>query len=192
MSSPTLKKITHNDPEVESFLEKLKQVKVDSSYYLLLLIGPYLKGKKKFLEKLADRTGRTITHIDMRDIVTMSEQETYQNIDSMFAEFEDTDSILFFSNGDRLCGAYTGYTYSKTRYATPQERYFLKKINKLEKIVLLDIVEEDNIDKTLERSAHFSFSFDKPDSILERLTWNIGNISFHGHQIVSKRPVPKT
>ncbi|MEX0770925.1 MAG: AAA family ATPase [Balneolaceae bacterium] len=192
MSTSTFNKLSYNAPEVNSFIEELKQVNVDSSYYLLLLVGPYRKGKKQFLENLADRAGQSITHIDLHDIVTMYEDETYENIDSLFQELHKEESILFFSNGDRLCGAYTGYTYSKTRYATPQEKYFLKKIQKLEKIILLDILDEDNVDKTLERNSHFTLSFNKPTSILKRFTWSLGNYSFHGHQIVSKRPQRKT
>lgn len=192
MPTSTLNKLSYNAPEVDSFIEELKQVNVDSSYYLVLLVGPYQKGKKQFLEKLADRIGQSITHIDLHDIVTMYEDETYGNIDSLFEGLNKEESILFFSNADRLCGAYTGYTYSKTRYATPQERYFLKKIQKMEKIILLDILDIDNVDKTLERNSHFALSFDKPTSVLKRFTWNLGNYSFHGHQIVSKRPLRKT
>ncbi|MEX0994250.1 MAG: AAA family ATPase [Balneolaceae bacterium] len=189
MSPSTLKKISHDDPEIQNFLDELKQINVASSYYLVLLLGPYRKGKQQFLEKLAGHTGQKITHVDMHDVVTMHEAETYRNIDALFKELSEEESILFFSNGDRLCGAYTGYTYSKTRYATPQEKYFLKKIQKMEKIILLDILDDDNVDKTLERYSHAAINFDKPTSVLKRLTWNIGNYSFHGHQIVSKRPV---
>jgi hypothetical protein len=62
--------------------------------------------------------------------------------------------------------AYAGYTYSSVRYATPQERYLLGKLGKLEKIVMLDIVEEHNVDKTLERYSHANIKFPRPKSFI--------------------------
>jgi hypothetical protein len=183
-----LKEFNYGDPELDTLINQLKGIDLEGSYYLLLLTGPYKKAKKLFIDKLADRLGKKVAHINTHDVVTMNEKETEQNLDSLFDGFTDEDQILFFSNGDRLCGAYAGYTYSKVRYATPQERYLLSKINKIEKIVILDIVEEHNIDKTLQRFAHTNIHFPKPKAFFKRLTWNLGNTSFHGHNFTSKRP----
>jgi hypothetical protein len=183
-----LKEFNYGDPELNNLLDQLKGIDLDGSYYLILLIGPYRKGKKLFIDKMADRLGYKITHIDTHDVVTMNEKETEMKLDRLFNGLSDKDRILFFSNGDRLCGAYAGYTYSKVRYATPQERYLLQKINKIEKIVILDIIEEHNIDKTLQRFSHIRINFPRPNAFFKRLTWNLGNTSFHGHNFTSKRP----
>jgi hypothetical protein len=183
-----LKEFNYGDPELEGLMNQLKEIDLDGSYYLILLIGPYKKGKKLFIDKLAGHLGNKITHVDTHDVVTMNEKETEQNLDTLFDGFTEEDQILFLSNGDRLCGAYAGYTYSKVRYATPQERYLLGKINKIEKIVILDIVEKHNVDKTLQRFAHTKISFSRPKAFFKRLTWNLGNTSFHGHNFTSKRP----
>jgi SpoVK/Ycf46/Vps4 family AAA+-type ATPase len=189
MTTNNLKTADHQNEEVKEIIKQLKDINLDGSYYLMILTGPYKKGKKVFIDKLASELGKKITLINTHDIVTMNEKETEQNIDSLFESITDEDQILFFMNGDRLCGAYAGYTYSSVRYATPQEKYLLKKINKLEKIVILDIVEEHNIDKTLQRYSHSKISFKRPTSFLKRLTWQLGNTDFHGHNFTSKRPV---
>jgi len=183
-----LDSVEYSEKITDEFSKKLSGLKVDASYYLLLLVGPYQKGKKKFLTEIFKKTSQKITNIDLAEIITMSEKETIQNIDSLIESLEPGNRILLFSNADRLCGAYTGYTYSSHRYATPQERYFLKKILKIEKIILLDIADPYNVDATMMRHAHQAIIFDKPTSILSKLTWNLGNVTFHGHEFETKRP----
>lgn len=183
------KTFEYHDREIDSLFQKLKENNREGSYYLILLTGPYKKEKKNFIQKLASKTNRNVRHIDTREIVSMNEKETEKKIDSLFANFSDENKILFFSNGDRLCGAYAGFTYSKTRYATPQERYLIGKLGDIPNIVVIDIEEEDNIDKTMERFSHVLIRFQKPESFFKRLTWKLGNVNFHGHNITSKRPV---
>ncbi|MEX1062696.1 MAG: hypothetical protein WEC12_03765 [Balneolaceae bacterium] len=192
MPQNSLKIFSHEDPQVAPFIEELKEVNVDRSYYLLLLTGPYIKGKKRFLEKMSSAFGRTVTHTDLRDVVTPNLKETQKNIDDLFNSLTEDDYLLFFSHGDRLCGAYTGFTYSKTRYVTPQERYLLEKLKNLEKIVIFDIQDEDNIDNRLKRYAHSLIRFRKPRSLWKRFTWKMDNIDFHGHTFTSKRPLRET
>lgn len=184
-----LESVEYSEKITDEYSKKLANLKVDSSYYLLLLVGPYQKGKKKFLSKVSGKTSKKIIHIDLADVITTSEKETIQNIDHLMDNLQAEDRILLFSNADRLCGAYTGYTYSSHRYATPQERYFLKKILKIEKIMILDIADPYNVDATMRRHAHQAIIFDKPKSLLAKLTWNLGNITFHGHEFETKRPV---
>lgn len=189
MSSNNKKTFEHHDNEIDSLFQKLKEINLEGSYYLILLTGPYKKEKKNFINKLASKTDRNITFIDTRDIVTMNEKETEKKIDSLFENLSDEKDILFFSNGDRLGGAYTGFTYSKTKYATPQGRYLLGKLGNIRRIVVIDIEEEDNVDKTLSRFSHVQIRFQKPVSFFKRLTWKLGNVDFHGHSITSERPV---
>jgi len=188
MSSNKLNAFEYHDSNVDSLFQKLREINLEDSYYLILLTGPYKKEKQNFIRKLSSETDRHITHIDTIDIVTMNEKETEKSIDSLFGNLSDDNNILFFSNGDRLCGAYAGFTYSKVRYATPQARYLMGKLNNIEKIVVIDIEEEDNVDKTLERFSHSQIRFQKPGSFFKRLTWKMGNVDFHGHSITSKRP----
>lgn len=188
---PRLEVLKHNDKEITGFLDRVSQINLDRSHYLIIFIGAYQAGKTNLIKRLQKKIGEFI-EIDLSTVISQNEEESYKNIDELFSVIAKSDKNILFNHGDVLAGQYTGYTYSSVRYATPQEKYFLKKIQKLEKIILLDILDEDNVDKTLERNSHFTLSFNKPTSILKRFTWSLGNYSFHGHQIVSKRPQRKT
>lgn len=185
-ATTTRTRLQHNDPETKDLIQKIKKVNLSSSYYLLLLVGPWVKGKREFLNRIAAERDEKVTEIDMQDVVTLHEEETYQKIDKLFGSLGDDQRILFFTNGDRLCGTYTGHTYSSTRYATPQERYLIQKIQKLQKIIIIDIVDEDNVDKSLERHSQAIVRFDNSTSLLRRF---LEGLSVHGHSITSKRPV---
>ncbi len=176
------------EEDLNNYISQLSKINVDSSYYLLLLVGPYQKGKKRFLSKLSELLNEKISHIDLRNIISVDEAETTKNIDALFSNIKGKGKILFFSNADRLCGAYTGYTYSSNRYATPQERYLLQKIKEIEKIIIFDIEDAYNADATMRRYAHHAVIFDKPKSLFSKLTWKLGSVTFHGHEFENERP----
>ncbi|MGF1671858.1 MAG: hypothetical protein ACFCU6_15545 [Balneolaceae bacterium] len=183
-----LKTTSYSDDATNELTSKLLNINLDSSYYLLLLVGPYQKEKRKYLARLSEEFKQKITHIDLKEIITNDELETANKTDSLFDNLPNESKILFFSNADYLCGAYTGYTYSSQRYATPQERYLLQKLDKIEKIVIFDIQDPYNIDATMRRFAHHAILFDKPKNFLSKLTWKLGSITFHGHQFETQRP----
>ena len=177
------------DDDIKNYISRLSKINVDSTYYLLLLVGPYQKGKKIFLSQLSDELNEKISHIDLGNVVSIDESETIKNIDSLFSNLTEKGKILFFSNADRLCGAYTGYTYSSKRYATPQERYLLAKLKEIEKVIIFDIQDPYNADATMRRYAHHAVIFDRPKSLFSKLTWKLGSVTFHGHEFESERPV---
>ena len=183
--SSSLEKIPHH--EASSTIDQLNEVNLDSSYYLMLLVGPYRAGKKKTLSKIEDKVG-SFKEIDLRDVITLDEEECFKKIDELFKYIGETEKNLYFKNGDALAGEYTGFTYSSTRYATPQEKYLLKKIKSSEKLVLIDIEDFENIDKTLERMAQSAIIFDQPSSTFGKLFWKLKQIHVHGHTFSNKRP----
>jgi hypothetical protein len=177
------------DDDIKNYISRLSKINVDSTYYLLLLVGPYQKGKKIFLSQLSDELNEKISHIDLGNVVSIDESETIKNIDSLFSNLTEKRKILFFSNADRLCGAYIGYTYSSKRYATPQERYLLAKLKEIEKVIIFDIQDPYNADATMRRYAHHAVIFDRPKSLFSKLTWKLGSVTFHGHEFETERPV---
>lgn len=180
--------IDHNDPKLNEYINELKNLNVDGSYYLMLLVGPYRKGKTRFLDNFGFELGKGIKRIDLREIVELNEELTFRNIDRMINELSEEDRIIWFTHGDRLCGAYTGYTQSKVRYATPQERYLLRSIERIEKMLILDINEPHNVDNTLERYAQTSIRFDGPNTMLRKFGWYLSQVGVHGNKITSMRP----
>jgi len=182
------KNLTPNDEEFEEFVDTLVNESQDPSHHLSLFLGVFLPDKKQALNKISDKTGLTVETIDFNDVVSRSEEETFSNLDRVFDKHKSMQSILYFRNGDKLCGAYTGFTHSRVKYATPQERYFLKKVQEYQGIVIVDITQYTAADKTLRRAAGSVISFPLPDSKMKRFLWHLKNYTLHGFELRSKRP----
>ncbi len=182
------KNLTIKDDAYEEFIDHLVNVSKEAGHHLSLFLGVFLPDKKQAIEKISDSTGLSVQHIDFNDVVSRSEEETFQSLDEVFDKYRSSHSILYFKNGDKLCGAYTGFTHSRVKYATPQERYFLKKVQEYEGIVIVDITEYTAADKTLRRAAGSIISFPLPDSTVKRFFWHLKNYTLHGFQLRSKRP----
>jgi len=182
------KNLTPNDEEFEEFVDTLVNESQDPSHHLSLFLGVFLPDKKQALNKISDKTGLTVKTIDFNDVVSRSEEETFSNLDRVFNKHKSMQSILYFRNGDKLCGAYTGFTHSRVKYATPQERYFLKKVQEYQGIVIVDITQYTAADKTLRRAAGSVISFPLPDSKMKRFLWHLKNYTLHGFELRSKRP----
>ncbi len=180
--------VSYNDSSYDELVSSIKNSHTSETHYLCLFLGLYSPNKQKALEDLTKATGSEAEIIDFNDIVSKSEEETFRNLDEVFDKHKDTDHILYFKNGDKLCGAYTGFTHSRVKYATPQERYFLKKLQEHRGIIVVDISEFTAADKTIRRAAQSIVKFVLPQSRLRRFFWHLKNYTLHGFQLKSKRP----
>ncbi|MCC5906891.1 MAG: hypothetical protein JJU13_11825 [Balneolaceae bacterium] len=185
--STGIETFSFSDKRTTSLLSDLDELNLESSHYLLLLVGIYEAGKKNILNKLQKKRG-PFKEIDIREMISLNEQESYQKIDRVFDSIDENDKNILFRNGDALAGEYTGFTYSSVRYATPQEKYLLKKIMHTERFYVIDMKEYENIDKTLQRYAQTAILFDKPNSFLGGLFWKLRQIKVNGHTFANKRP----
>lgn len=185
-SDKEIQDLNYSDQHISSYLESLKNRAADP-YHLLILAGPYKKAREPFLSDLQKAVGE-LSYVDLREIVGPVEEQTYKNIDALFDSLGDTEQNLCFLNGDVLCGEYTAYSYSAVRYATPQERYLLRKIAASDRLFILDLNDPDNIDPTLKRHSHAIIRFNGPSSFFDRLKWKLGQIHVHGHTFTNKRP----
>ncbi len=177
-----------SDPSYKSLLERFEESAESNDYHMCLFLGVYTPHKEQALQEIASATGREIREVDFNSAVVKSEKETYANLDELFQNLEEEDTLLYFKNGDKLCGAYTGFTHSRIKYASPQERYFLNKIKESRAIAIIDITEYTAADKTLRRAAHSIVRFPLPASPIKRFLWHLKNYSFHGFELRTKRP----
>jgi hypothetical protein len=177
----------HGDKEITRFLEKISQINLDRSHYLLLFIGKYKSGKKSMLNRLRKKVG-DFAEIDLENVISPNEEESYAKIDKIFSSLPSTTKNILFKNGEALTGQYTGYTYSTVRYATPQERYLINKMKGSEKFYVLELNESEAVDKTMERFAQAAIEFEAPGSFFGKLLWRITQIKINGHTFPSNRP----
>ena len=176
----------YSSKEISSYVDSLGEVEAGKEFYLLVLSGPYRAAKKSFEERVEKKVG-SFTEVDLRTLIFNDEQKSFKRIDSFFDQLSDSDHRLILRNGDVLAGEYTGHTYSTVRYATPQEKYLLSKLKKSNRFIVIDIIEYENIDKTLERHSKNVIRFDKPHSFMGNLLWKLKQISLNGHTFANKR-----
>jgi len=180
--------IQYKKDSFQQFAEDLKEIVKNDSYHLSLFLGHYQPDKKVALQQIVNSTGLSLQKFDLNDFVSKSENETRKNLANIFDRFDTPESVLYFYNGDKLCGAYTGFSHSRVKYASPQERYFLELIQACRGLVIVEISKYTAADKTIRRAAHSIVRFDLPDSLLKRFMWHLKNYSFHGFELKTKRP----
>lgn len=173
--------------DLSSFIKGLDEIDLDSSYYLLLVVGRLQAEKNRFLKRVEEKTG-SFQEFDLRDVISQNEADSYSKIDDLFSYIGETEKNIIFRNGDCLAGEYTGFTYSSVRYATPQEKHLLKKIVGSERFFVIDLQERENIDKTLQRFAQAAAIFDEADAFFGKLLGRLKQITVHGHTFANKRP----
>ena len=181
--SSKLRTFSHKDKEVNTLIDELGEINLESSHYLLLAAGSNRSAKKSFISRVEKKRGK-LKEISLRGVITPDEQESFKNIDELFNFIGETEKNILLRHGDILAGEYTAFSYSTVRYATPQGKYFLKKINNSEKFFLIDMNDKDSIDRAMQRYAQVAVFFDEADSIFGKLK----QIRLNGHTFSNKRP----
>lgn len=180
--------ISFGDANYKELINHLSSEIDKSGHHLSLFLGLYEPNKKKALKELEDKLNRKVRVIDTSDLSSRVESESFEKLDDFFENMKESDDILYFKNGEMLCGVYTSYSHSHTKYATPQERYFLKKVKEFNGLVIVDIEEFSDADKTLRRAARSVISFTLPGSKIKRFFWHLKNYSLHGYDLKTTRP----
>lgn len=180
--------LSYKDDTFEDLLDDFKNNANQPHHHLSLFLGLYRPNKKKALQKISEATGLKIKSLDLNDYISKSVSETKENLNRVFNKYSNENSVLYFDNGDKLCGVYTGFSHSHVKYASPQERYFLKLVQDFEGIVIVNISEYTAADKTIRRAAQSIVRFDLPKSKLQRFMWHLKNYTLHGFELKSKRP----
>lgn len=181
-------KIQYADSSYDELLSHLIKNIDKKEHHLCLFLGLYTPDKEKALQEFEQKLNRKVEIIETDELVHKIESRTFEKLDELFKNLDQSDSILYFKNGGKLCGAYTGFSKSRVKYATPQERYFLEKVKKFNGLVIVDIEEFTDADKTMRRAAQSIISFTLPDSKLKRFWWHLRNFSPHGFELKTKRP----
>ncbi len=181
--------VTYNDPSFDELLEYIRTDPQEESYHLCLFVGKPDGNKSDALQRIAENSSLDIAEVDANTIISKIESETYNKIDRVFENHMPADALLYLKNASRLCGVYTGYTHSRVKYATPQERYFLKKVQEKGGLYVVDIDTDTDADTTIRRAAQSIVNFKIPKSFFKRFFWKLRRqVTVHGYQIKTDRP----
>jgi AAA+ superfamily predicted ATPase len=129
----------------------------------VLFAGPSGTGKTMAAEIIANELGLDLYKIDLATVVSKYIGETEKNLDKIFREAEDSNSILFFDEADAIFGKRSEVRDSHDRYANIEIAYLLQKMEEYQGIVILATNLRKNLDESFARRMHFSAEFPFPE-----------------------------
>ncbi|MDR9419995.1 hypothetical protein [Gracilimonas sp.] len=177
----------YNSAGYKKFLKKFRDTDLEKSS-LIVFAGSFNTNREAALDEFKREIIGEPVEIDLAEIITPYEEESYQNIDRCLNSINKDEELVIFRNAEQLNGAYTAYSTSIVRYGSPQEKYFVKKLAEIPVPAILELKDEDQLDRFLQRKADAVFLFKAPTSLLERLAWKVKNIHVHGSSFLSPRP----
>jgi SpoVK/Ycf46/Vps4 family AAA+-type ATPase len=114
-------------------------------------------------EIVANELRLDLYKIDLATVVSKYIGETEKNLDRIFKEAEDSNSILFFDEADAIFGKRSEVRDSHDRYANIEIAYLLQKMEEYQGIVMLATNLRKNLDEAFARRMHFSVEFPFPE-----------------------------
>jgi len=129
----------------------------------VLFSGPSGTGKTMAAEIIANELGLDLYKIDLSMVVSKYIGETEKNLDRIFKEAQDSNSILFFDEADAVFGKRSEVRDSHDRYANIEIAYLLQKMEEYQGIVILATNFRKNLDEAFARRMHFSVEFPLPE-----------------------------
>ena len=177
----------YNSDNYKNFLKQFRNMD-SSEHALIVFAGSYTTFRKAALDELKREVIGEAIEIDLSKIVTPYEQESYENIDKCLNDIDQKVPLVIFKNAEQLNGVYTGYSSSIVRYASPQEKYFIEKVKNIPSPVVLELKDEDQLDRFVKRKADAIVLFKAPSSFIEKLAWKLQNVNVHGSSFLSPRP----
>ncbi|MAL16476.1 MAG: hypothetical protein CL670_10135 [Balneola sp.] len=177
----------YNSLNYKEFMKKFRNM--DSSQHsLIVYAGAFTTNREASIDELKREVIGEAVEIDLAEIVTPYEEESYKNLDECFAAISDDAPLVVFRNAEQLNGVYTGFSSSIVKYASPQEKYFLRNVKKVKAPVVMEFKDLDQLDRMAQRTADAVVLFKSPSSLIEKLAWKVQNLHVHGSNFLSSRP----
>lgn len=177
----------YNSVNYKEFLKKFRNYD-SAKHNLIVFAGPFHTNRNAALDELKREVMGEVVEVDLAEIIIPYEEETYQNIDAALEAIDQKAPLIIFRNAEQLNGAYTGFSGSIVKYATPQEKYFLQKVRSIQAPIVLEFKDFDQLDRTVVRTADSVVYFRPPSSLIEKLVWKLQNVHVHGSSFLSPRP----
>ncbi len=130
----------------------------------MLFAGPPGTGKTMAAEVAARELGLELYRIDLSRVVSKYIGETEKNLRELFAEAENSGSILFFDEGDSLFGKRTEVKDSNDRFANMEAAYLLQRIESFDGVSILATNLLQNMDEAFLRRMQVIVKFPFPDA----------------------------
>ncbi|MEP7200072.1 MAG: ATP-binding protein [Chloroflexota bacterium] len=138
---------------------------------IALFSGPSGTGKTMAGEIIANDLGLDVYKIDLSSVVSKYIGETEKNLEKIFSEAQDSDSILFFDEADALFGKRSEVKDAHDRYANIETAYLLQRTEEYNGLVILASNIKKNMDEAFVRRIHFMVDFPFPEEAERYEIW---------------------
>ena len=177
----------YNSSSYNEFLKDFR--KNTNQKKIIVFAGNYSENRKYALTQFETEVIGEARIVSLNDYISASEETTLKNLDDLFNELKSVQSLVIFKDAEQLCGVYVGHTYSVVKYATPQEKYFIKKLKELNCSCIIEFENENHLDKAIERVADAVIVFKVPSSFIEKIFFWLSQVRVNGSNLPSRRPV---
>jgi len=177
----------YNSSDHKQFLRTFRNLE-ENQHMLIVIAGDFTTDRKTSIDEMKREVLGDAIEIDLADVITPYEQESYDRLNQVLGDISEDAPLIIFKNAELLNGEYTGFTSSVVKYATPQEKHFLKQIKAINTPVVLELKNQDHLDMTIRRVADAVIICKAPTSLIEKLVWKIQNVHVHGSRFLSPRP----
>ncbi|MDJ0770589.1 MAG: ATP-binding protein [Ilumatobacter sp.] len=136
-----------------------------------LFAGPSGTGKTLAAEVIAHELGLDLHTVDLATVVDKYIGETEKNLDRIFEEAEQVNTVLFFDEADALFGKRSEVRDARDRYANVEVAYLLQRMERFDGLVVLATNLRLNIDDAFSRRLDVAVDFPKPGAEERRRLW---------------------
>ena len=125
--------------------------------------GPSGTGKTLAAEVIARELGVDLHTVDLATVVDKYIGETEKNLDRIFDEAEQVNTVLFFDEADALFGKRSEVRDARDRYANVEVAYLLQRMERFDGLAILATNLRLNIDDAFARRLDVTVDFPKPE-----------------------------
>ena len=138
-----------------------------------LFAGPSGTGKTLAAQVIAAELKMDLYKIDLSTVVSKYIGETEKNLERIFTQAHNSNSILFFDEADAIFGKRSEVKDAHDRYANIEVVYLLQRMETYDGIVILATNLRANLDDAFTRRLQFVVDFPFPDEEERLKIWNV-------------------
>lgn len=130
-------------------------------------------GKTLAAEIIAAELGIDAYKVDLSAIVSKYVGETEKNLARLFAEAEESQSLIFFDEADSLFNKRVQVKDAHDRYANIEINFLLQRMEEYDGLVVLATNRLDDLDEAFKRRLGFQIRFPMPDERYRLAIWQV-------------------
>ncbi len=138
-----------------------------------LFAGPPGTGKTLAAQVIAEELGMDLYKIDLSSVVSKYIGETEKNLERIFSQARNSNTVLFFDEADAIFGKRSEVKDAHDRYANIEVGYLLQRMESYEGVVILATNLRSNLDDAFIRRLQFIIDFPFPDEAQRLNIWKV-------------------